>query len=328
MDKPLALADGVWPTMITPFTSDGQQIHWDGIDALIDWYIASGCAGLFTLCLSSEMYELSGEERFQLVRHVHNKCAGRVPVVAGGTFRDCGSLEKQAQFMLKISAHCEAVVIVVNQLATQDEDDAVWMQRVQQLMDLTGDLALGIYESPLPYHRTLTPSMVEWLASSGRVRFYKDTSLHLTAMAGKLTAARRVDPHFRFFTAKAVFSLKCLRSNGSGYSGIAANFFPWLFVWLCENHAKRPQDAERVQRFLTLADFTLRFKYPVSAKAYHRLMYGLEITPAVRIQTPTLDSILTETEIAKLKYMHEAMLKMTSSLGVQHHCSSDFYREA
>ncbi len=51
------LANGVWPVMVTPFRKTGE-IAWKGVDALVDWYATAGVAGIFTCCLSSEMYQL------------------------------------------------------------------------------------------------------------------------------------------------------------------------------------------------------------------------------------------------------------------------------
>ena len=61
------LPAGVFPTMITPFVADGSAIDWVVLDKLVDWYIASGVTGLFACCLSSEMYELSADERVELL---------------------------------------------------------------------------------------------------------------------------------------------------------------------------------------------------------------------------------------------------------------------
>ena len=87
---------GVWPVMLTPFKENGE-VDWSGVDALTDWYIEAGVAGLFAVCLSSEMYELTEEEKISLVRRVVKRSAGRVPVVASGTFG--GSIKRQAQFI-------------------------------------------------------------------------------------------------------------------------------------------------------------------------------------------------------------------------------------
>ena len=42
-----------------------------------EWYIASGCSGLFAVCQSSEMYFLSEEERLELAEYVATKVAVR-----------------------------------------------------------------------------------------------------------------------------------------------------------------------------------------------------------------------------------------------------------
>lgn len=52
--------------MITPF-KDGH-IDWPMVDALVEWYVENGVAGIFSVCLSSEMYHLSVEERLQLAK--------------------------------------------------------------------------------------------------------------------------------------------------------------------------------------------------------------------------------------------------------------------
>ena len=44
-----------FPTMITPWTDD-LTVDWATLDKMIEWYIASGCTGLFAVCQSSEMF--------------------------------------------------------------------------------------------------------------------------------------------------------------------------------------------------------------------------------------------------------------------------------
>ena len=91
---------GVWPAMVTPLTPAGE-IDWAGVDALTDWYIESGVAGLFAVGQSGEMFALSDEERLALAAHVVRQAAGRVPVVASATFG--GSMEKQADFIKQMA---------------------------------------------------------------------------------------------------------------------------------------------------------------------------------------------------------------------------------
>ncbi|CAI8010425.1 hypothetical protein GBAR_LOCUS6871 [Geodia barretti] len=120
------------------------------------------------------MFQLSNEERVEIARHVAEKADGHVPVVAGATFG--GRLEEQAELMKEIGKYVDAVVIITNQICDMNESDDVWMENVSKLMDMTGDLPLGLYETPLPQVRALTPGMLAWCAGSGRFLFHKDTS--------------------------------------------------------------------------------------------------------------------------------------------------------
>jgi len=71
--------------MITPFDSKGR-IDMDAVFALVDFYLNAGVKGLFANCLSSEMFSLTEDERFELTRRIVQYVDGRVPVVATGSF--------------------------------------------------------------------------------------------------------------------------------------------------------------------------------------------------------------------------------------------------
>ena len=57
---------GVYPVMLTPFTED-DQVDYESLGRLVDWYIEKGVDGLFADCQSSEMFFLSLEERLNLL---------------------------------------------------------------------------------------------------------------------------------------------------------------------------------------------------------------------------------------------------------------------
>ena len=69
----------------------------------------------------------------------------------------------------------------------------MWMEKCQKLMDMTGNLPLGLYETPIPEVRSLTPKMVSWIAETGRFNFFKDTSLSLSILFEKIQAAKAVE---------------------------------------------------------------------------------------------------------------------------------------
>ena len=59
------IAGGVWPVMITPFTED-NRIDYDAVLRIIEWYDKNGVDGIFAVCQSSEMFELSPQEEWSL----------------------------------------------------------------------------------------------------------------------------------------------------------------------------------------------------------------------------------------------------------------------
>ncbi|MBN1641312.1 MAG: dihydrodipicolinate synthase family protein [Anaerolineae bacterium] len=276
---------GLWPVMLTSFREDGA-IDWQGIDALIEWYIASGASGLFACCLSSEMYALSPEERLALTRRVVARCAGRVPVVATGTFG--GPVAQQAAFVRQMAdTGVDAVVVITSQLAAADEDEAVLRGRMERLLEGTAPAPLGLYECPVPYKRVLVPETVSWLARTGRFGYLKDTTCDLGAIQGKLAAARGTP--LRVFNAHTPTALASLRSGAAGLSPIAANYYPGLYAWLCAHHADRPAEALAVQRSLTLMEGVARTYYPTAAKAFLRER-GLPIGTRCRTQYLSLSA--------------------------------------
>ncbi len=276
---------GLWPVMLTSFEEDGA-IDWEGVDALTDWYIASGAGGLFACCLSSEMYALTPEERLALARRVVARSDRRVPVVATGTFG--GEVERQAAFVRQMAeTGVAAVVVITSQLAAADEDESVFATWMERLLERTAPVPLGLYECPVPYKRVLVPQTVAWLARTGRFRYLKDTTCDLAAIQAKLEAIRGTP--LGLFNAHTPTALASLQSGAAGLSPIAANYYPGLYAWLCAHHADCPRQAQDLQRSLTLMEGVARAHYPTAAKAFLR-DGGLPVGTRCRAQHVSLSA--------------------------------------
>lgn len=279
------LPDGSIVTLITPFLPSGG-IDYDSIDRLIEWHFKCGTKGIFCPCLSSEMFDLTDDERLSIAKHVMEKVAGRMVVVSCGTYG--GELQTQASFVTKMAVFCDAVVLNTSVLVGQDEDDNAWQKAAQTLLDLTGNVPLGTYECPVPYKRLLSPSLMKWCASTGRFFFHKDTSCSIANIKAKLTAVAELGEAtpFRFYNANVETLRESIYLGGHGFSGISANFYPYVLARLCTwsleaaaahktypvlDHLSlaEPMDpAARLEAFVTLAEATVARKYPLSAKAY------------------------------------------------------------
>lgn len=286
--------NGVYPVMLTPFTND-NKVDFNGLGKLIDWYINAGVDGLFAVCQSSEMFFLSLEERVEITKFVVDRVAKRITVISSGHISD--SLQEQAIELNAIAeTGVDAVILLTNRLAKEDESDQVWLDNLKMLLDkLPKDLPLGFYECPYPYKRIITPELLKWCAETGRFYFIKDTSCDMENIKNKLNAIKGTG--LKLFNANTATLLESLKEGASGFSGVMANFHPDLYVWLVNNFDKESARAERLGDFLTMASFIERQVYPINAK-YHQKQLGNFDTIESRTQSP---SLLNETNISEIE---------------------------
>lgn len=273
------LPKGFVPVMITSFNDD-KTIDFDGVARLTEMYIQAGAAGLFANCLSSEMYELTNDERLKLVETVVKTTNNRVPIVATGTLG--GTIEEMAEFSIKLHATGIDAVIVINSiLATADESDELFLERIHRFMDLTNDIPLGIYECPVPYKRLINKAILEDLLPSGRLIYHKDTSLDLEAVKKRIAVGQAYD--FGLYDAYMVNAVASLRAGAMGLSCIQGNYFPELVVWLCQNfnNSEKQETIAKIQQFFDKNMDIMHAAYPISAK-YVLQKRGFDISLTTR----------------------------------------------
>lgn len=292
--------------MLTPFT-DNNEVDYESLEKLVDWYIENGVAGLFADCQSSEMFFLSLEERVKIASFVKERAAGRVPVVASGHISE--SLEDQAEELNAIAkTGVDAVIMITNLLAKEDESDEIWLENLKKLLDkLPEDLALGFYECPYPYKRIISPELLKWCADTGRFYFIKDTSCSIENIRAKLEQIE--GSHLKLFNANSSTLLETLEMGCSGFSGVMANFHTDLYVWLCENYDKEPEKARILADFLTMASLIERQVYPVNAKYAQQKMGNF-----TSIYTRTKDAALLN-DTGKLEV--EQLMRLTDYMRKQ-----------
>ena len=255
--------DGVWPVMLTPFTED-LKVDTVALKALVNWYIENGCTGLFAACQSSEIFNLTLEERVVITKTTVEAAAGRVPVIASGITSNV--VEEMAKEIEAIHATgVEVVVLLTNTLAKQDESDEVWLANLRKLETLIDpEIKLGVYECPQPYKRLLSIPVIKEIAATGRFYFLKDTCCVAADIKEKIEAIKGTN--LKLYNANATTALQSLRDGAAGYSGVMANFHPELWVWLCKHFKDEPQKADEVQEVLMACSLIERQLYPVNAK--------------------------------------------------------------
>lgn len=278
------LPDGIWPVMLTAFNED-RSIDWQGVSLLSQWYLSAGVHGLFTVSQSSEMFALSVAERIQLASHVV-EAARDTPVIAAGAFAT--TIQEQASLVRELhQTGVSAVILLTNQFAQPGESDEIWKDNVSQLLDLTDDIPLGLYECPKPYKRIVSPQLLGWAAQTGRFMFHKDTCLSANQIQSKIRAVKGTP--LKFFNAEMSTLLYSLREGGNGFSGVAANFYPEIIVWLYNNFKNLPERVENLQHFLSVAEYLVEDYYPSSAKYFLRASGRVDIKDICRVHSHTYD---------------------------------------
>ena len=280
------------PVMLTPFKENGE-IDFHGLAELTEVYIQAGAKGLFANCQSSEMFNLSEEERLLIVKQVLKVADGRVPVVAVGNFGE--TIEQQAEFIRKIyDTGVKAVIIVTGSIAEEHESNEVFDERVLKLFSLTGDIPMGFYECPEPYKKVLTAEQLKKFVSTGRIIYHKDTCLDIEMVREKL-AITKAFPSFGLYDAYIINAVDSLNSGAAGLSCIQGNFFPELIAWLCENfdESAAENNVRKVQQFLSTHMETVHHAYPTIAK-YYLQKRGLDITTFTRTKTDPISSEVKE----------------------------------
>ena len=276
------------PVMLTPFRENGA-IDFDGLTSLTELYIQAGAKGLFANCQSSEMFDLSDEERLLIVKHTLKVADGRVPVVAVGNFGT--TIGKQADFVHKVyDTGVRAVIIVTSLIAEENESNEVFDERIFELLHLTGKIPLGFYECPQPYKRLLSAEQLRKFVATGRIIYHKDTCLDIEMVKDKLKVTDGIDT-FGLYDAYAVNAVASLQAGAAGLSCIQGNFFPELIVWLCDhfNDMNANGSVNKVQEFLTSHMEVIHYAYPVVAK-YYLQKRGINISTFSRTNTETFTS--------------------------------------
>ncbi|HPK02127.1 MAG TPA: dihydrodipicolinate synthase family protein [Candidatus Sumerlaeota bacterium] len=266
--------EGVWPVLLTPF-GDDLSIDWAALDEMIDYYIAEGVAGVFANCTSSEIFDLQPEEMLQIARRITERAAGRIGVVATGNIGDTLEQQRESMRRLAATADLDAVVISTSMLpAARPIHD-----EIRLLMD-GGEMPLGIYEAPIPVHRTLQPGEVAELAATGRFVFLKETSRQVPVFSQKVELAR--DTPMQVFQANLACLLEGGEQTGAGFAGTLVNVAPRLSRdYLLEPQRTTPWHHQARELMLSIGNIMNQTKYPASAK-YMLQRLGLRIQTACR----------------------------------------------
>jgi 4-hydroxy-tetrahydrodipicolinate synthase len=273
------LPNGVYPTMLTPF-NDCNQVDYEDVERLIEFYHANHTEGIFAVCQSSEMFFLSIDERTALAKFIVEHAPKDMTVIASGHIAD--TIEEQIEDAKKIAAQgVHSYVFISNKLDPGNDGDEVFKANAERILNAIPDLTFGIYECPYPYKRIVSPELLKWCAQTNRFSFLKDTCCDSRMIEQKLEAVK--GSGLKVFNANSSTLLDTLRMGAGGFSGVMGNFHPDLYVWLCRNFESEPEKAQAVSDFIAVFSVIEARLYPTCGK-YHLVQNGIFKTDRSRVQ--------------------------------------------
>ena len=305
MSRPI---EGIIPVMLTPFT-DGNEIDYDGLERLIEWYLAHGADALFAVAQSSEMQFLSLAERAALGRFVVQQVAGRVPVVVSGHVSDDAFGQVQ-ELSAAADSGANAVVLVTNHLDPHHQGTETFLGNLEGLLQrLPADIPLGLYECPAPYRRLLSDTELKACIDTGRFVLLKDVSCDLDTVKRRVALA--AGSPLAVVNANAAIAYEAMKAGSRGFTGVFTNFHPDLYQWLRTSGPQHPELAEELRTFLVLAAVSESLGYPALAKLYHQRLgtfgsvhcraIGYDIREKFWALDEVLDRIVAGTEAMRAK---------------------------
>ncbi len=266
------IPDGVYPTMITPYTSD-NKIDYNAVEQLLYWYKEHDVDGIFAICQSSEIFFLSFEERLELLKFIMSHKPEGLSIVASGHTAD--DLDTQAYEANRfIECDIDAYVFIANRFAKADEDDDTLLKNMEYVASKLPEIGLGVYECPYPYKRVLSPYLLRKMAETGKYQFLKDTCCNIDMIKEKLDAVK--GSSLKIYNANSATLLDSLKLGCAGFSGVMANFHPELYAQLCKIYRDDPAKAQKLQNFVGFFSVAECQCYPVNAK-YYLSLDGLDI---------------------------------------------------
>ena len=296
------LYQGVWPVLITPYNDD-LSIDYDTYRELIKWYKTFEIGGLYANCQSSEMTELSEEEKLRLIRETLDVVDGKFPVVATGNFGN--SIEEHIEFVNKVAATgVDVVMLTVPVFLNSDEE----LEKYYLTVAEKTTAKLGIYECPVPRNYNLGLNLITTLANSGRYFAYKETACNFDKMKEIIKITK--DTPLSYLQANVPYMMESVKAGAAGSMNIAANWIPDLEIEVLKLSKDNDPRAEEMNAILCGMEMAQRSAHPMGVK-YLISKRGINIKPLTRYpRTLSLEEHYSLDQIAKYWFNSDGSLKV------------------
>ena len=260
---------GIYPPIITPFDGDGA-INEKAYRRLVDWYVRTGCHGLWVCGGTGEGVSLSSDERCRMAELSVEAADGRIPIVfhvGAPTTADAVAAARRAH-----DTGVDAICSVPPYFYGKSDDEIVDYYRA--LGDAT-DRPQFLYNLPMAAGVDVGITQLEKIIDA------VPTVIGLKESSGVLdqaAAVKRRWPHLTVFIGRGEMTLSALVADLDGSICASLSMAPRRFVEVYEAFEAGDLDAAMAAQRRGADCKRIYERFPVvgSTKHINQLQIGLE----------------------------------------------------
>jgi 4-hydroxy-tetrahydrodipicolinate synthase len=276
MDKYNLDLSGVYTAIITPFSKDSELVDYASLEALIEYQIRGGIAGLVVCGSTGEASTLSGAEYLDVVRFVRERTRGKLPCVCGISVSATSRAVELAKFAEEIG--CDGVLLAA---PPYNKPTQVGIIEHFRAVHRASSLPIVAYNIPGRSAVTISPHTLGALSQEGVICAIKESTGSVDALADTIACARQ---DCQVVSGDDSMTLATMAYGGIGAISAGANAMPDEMVGLVRAwQAGNTAEAQRIQMKL-LGRLRALFieTNPVPVKTILALK-GVIAHPAVRL---------------------------------------------
>lgn len=251
--------EGAYVAIVTPFTSNAEQIDEETFEALVNEQVQAGIDGIVVSGTTGESPALSRSEKQDLIDLAVDVVDQRISVIAGTGTSSTAETVDLTQYAR--SAGCDGALVVC---PPYNKPNANGLYRHYATLEEKTDLPIILYDNPGRSAASIDAETVIELAELDGVRAIKEAS-------GDLTHSMKIREHadLNLLSGSDALTYPLLALGGNGVITVSANVCPdqistMVHSYLNGNHEKSRKLHEQL---FPLMDLLMSETNPIPVKA-------------------------------------------------------------
>ena len=229
--------------LVTPMHPDGN-IHWEQLDALVDFHIENGTHGIVAVGTTGESSTLTPSEHLKVIEKIIKRAAGRIPVIAGtggNSTHEAIALTTEAA---KLGADACLLVVPYYNKPTQEG----LYQHFRTIAESVPDVSQIVYNVPGRTACDMLNDTVVRLADVPNIVGIKDATGNIPRGIELIQA---LGGRMAVYSGDDATAAGLMLAGGKGNISVTANVAPRQMAQLCEAAMSgNEEETERLNNLL------------------------------------------------------------------------------